>query len=146
MKKKKPKPKAKSKPRATGALAVKRLTPVLYVREIEPCLDLWVDRLGFKKTVEVPEGTRLGFVALTKGKIEIMYQTLESVGKDVPAFRGRAHGETNLFIEVEDIDAIERAVMGIPHALPRRQTFYGSTEIGIQDADGNTVVFAQMGG
>lgn len=144
-KKTKKKSKPKAKPRATP-LGVKRLTPVLYVREIEPCFDLWVNRLGFRKTIEVPEGARLGFVAFAKGKIEIMYQTLESVGKDVPAFASRAPGQTNLFLEVEDIDAIEAAVNGIPHAVPRRKTFYGSTEVGIQDPAGNTILFAEMGG
>jgi len=141
------KKKAKSprKPRTTQ-LAVKRLTPVLLVRDIEPCLELWVNRLGFKKTIEVPEGSRLGFVALQKGKIEVMYQTIESVAKDVPAFASRALGESNLFIDVEDIDAIERAVAGIRFVVPRRKTFYGSTEVGIQDPAGNTILFAQMGG
>ena len=126
--------------------ALKKLTAVLYVEEIEPCLDLWVTRLGFKKTIEVPEGSRLGFVELSKGKFEVMYQTMESVAKDVPAFASRAPGGTNLFIEVEDIDAIEKAVAGVPLAVPRRKTFYGSTEIGVKDTGGNVVLFAEMGG
>lgn len=138
------KPKAKTKPVTHPAL--KRLTPVLYVHEIEPCLDLWVNRLGFKKAMEVPEGAKLGFVGLTKGKYEVMYQTLASVATDVPAFASRAAGETNLFIEVEDIDAIEQAVKGMPLAVPRRKTFYGSTEVGVKDPAGNVVLFAQMGG
>lgn len=126
--------------------ALKKLTSVLYVDAIEPCLDLWVTRLGFKRTIEVPEGSKLGFVGLSKGKFEVMYQTLESVAKDVPAFASRATGQTNLFIEVDDIDAIEKAVAGMPLAVPRRKTFYGSTEIGVKDAGGNVVLFAQMGG
>jgi hypothetical protein len=133
----------RSAPKATGPKPNK-VTPVLYVHHIEPCLDLWVNRLGFTKTVEVPEGGRAGFVILQKGKVEVMYQTLESVGKDVPAYATRAAGETNLFVEVENIDAIERAVQGIPLTVARRKTFYGSTEIGIKDAGGNTILFAQM--
>ena len=35
---------------------MKRITPVLYVHEIEPCVEFWVNRLGFEKTVEVPDG------------------------------------------------------------------------------------------
>ena len=126
--------------------AVKKLTPVLYVTEIEPCLELWVDRLGFKKTIEMPEGARLGFVGLSKGKIEVMYQTMESVAKDVPAFASRSPGQTNLFIEVEDIDAVETALKGANIVVPRRKTFYGSTEVGVMDPAGNVVLFAQMGG
>ena len=131
--------------KSTAQPVLKKLTPVVYVDEIEPCLDLWVNRLGFKKAIEVPEGAKLGFVGLSKGKLEVMYQTIASVAKDVPAFASRAAGQTNLFIEVEDIDAIERAMKGVPVVVPRRKTFYGSTEIGVKDPAGNTVLFAQMG-
>ena len=58
---------------------IKKLTPVLYVEEIEPCLDLWVNRLGFARTVEVPEGDKLGFVTLAKDGVEVMYQSRASV-------------------------------------------------------------------
>ena len=54
-------------------MRVKRITPVLYVEEIEPCVDFWTSRFGFQKTVEVPDGGRLGFVILRKDDLEIMY-------------------------------------------------------------------------
>ena len=38
---------------------VKRITPVLLVNEIEPVIPFWVDRLGFAKTIEVPDGNKL---------------------------------------------------------------------------------------
>jgi hypothetical protein len=124
----------------------KKLTPVLYVETIEPCLDLWVKRLGFQKTVELPEGDKLGFVILEKDGLEVMYQSRASVAKDVPAFATRTHGQTNLFLEVDDLAEVERAVKGLKLALPRRTTFYGATEIGVQDAAGNVVIFAEMQG
>lgn len=52
---------------------VKRITPVLLVKEIEPVVPFWVDRLGFRKTIEVPEGNKLGFVAFQKDAAEVMY-------------------------------------------------------------------------
>ena len=125
---------------------LKKLSPVLYVETIEPCLDLWIKRLGFEKTVEVPEGEKLGFVILVRDGVEVMYQSRASVAKDVPAFASRALGQTNLFIEVDDLSEIERALKGVKLALPKRETFYGATEIGIQDAGGNVVVFAEMKG
>src|SRR6202158_5016441 len=63
---------------------VKRITPVLFVKEIEPVLPFWVDDLGFTKTIEVPHGDSLGFVALQKGNTEVMYQSYASVGEDMP--------------------------------------------------------------
>jgi hypothetical protein len=123
---------------------VKKLTPVLYVEAIEPCLDLWVKRLGFEQTIEVPEGDKLGFVILAKDGIEVMYQSRASVAKDVPAFAGRSLGQTNLYLEVESLAPVERAVKGMNLALPKRKTFYGATEIGVQDPAGNVVIFAEM--
>src|SRR5262245_4349362 len=112
---------------------LKKLTPVLMVEAIEPCLDLWIKRLGFEKTVEVPEGDKLGFVILVRDGIEVMYQSRASVAKDVPAFATRALGQTNLFLEVDNLSDIEKALKGVKLALPKRETFYGATEIGIQD-------------
>ena len=58
-----------------------KITTVLYMDAIEPALAFWVDRLGFTKAVEVPEGDRLGFVILHHGSSELMLQTRESVNK-----------------------------------------------------------------
>ena len=124
----------------------KKLTPVLYVEAIESCLDLWVKRLGFEKTVEVSEGDKLGFVILAKDGMEVMYQSRASVAKDVAAFAARALGRTNLYLEVEDLSKVERAMTGVRLALPRRKTFYGASEIGVQDPSGNLIIFATMEG
>ena len=40
---------------------------------------------GFTRIAEVPDGDRLGFVILQKDGIEVMYQSRESVRKDIPA-------------------------------------------------------------
>ena len=122
----------------------KKLTPVLMVEAIEPCLPLWTDRLGWEKTVEVPEGDKLGFVILAKDGVEVMYQTWESVEKDVGKVIKRAVGTSvGLFIEVSDLNAIEKQLKGVPVVVPRRRTFYGMDEIGVAEAGGHTVLFAQ---
>ena len=129
---------------ATAPSAMKKLTPVLVVDEIEPCLPFWVDRLGFAKTVEIPEGSRLGFVILTKDDVEVMYQSRESVEKDVPALVPKRDGHAiGLFIEVSDVAAVERALKGFEVIVPRRKTFYGMDEVGVREPGGNAVVFAQ---
>ena len=63
---------------------MRKLSPLLTVEAIEPCLSFWVERLGFAKTVEVPDGASLGFVILAKDGVEIMYQSRASVAKDIP--------------------------------------------------------------
>ena len=123
--------------------AMKKLTPVIMVDAIEPCLSFW-ERLGFEKTVEVPEGDRLGFVILLKDSVEVMYQTHESVEKDAAGLVPRTHGHgAALFIEVGDVENVARALDGIEIVVPRRKTFYGMDEIGVREPGGHVVMFAQ---
>ena len=123
--------------------AIRKLTPVLVVAEIEPSLPFWT-RLGFEKTVEVPEGDRLGFVILAKDGVEVMYQTRESVQNDIPKMAESRAGESAaLFIEVADIESVARAVEGLPVVVPRRTTFYGMDEIGVREPGGHVITFAQ---
>lgn len=125
------------------SLKLNKLTPVLVVDAIEPCLPFWTERLGFAKTVEVPEGDRLGFVILAKDGIEVMYQSRESVRKDIPPLADAPAGGTNLYIDVADLAAVERAVTGVEIVVPRRKTFYGADEIGVREPGGNAVIFGQ---
>ena len=124
-------------------LKLNKLSPVLVVDAIEPCLPFWTDRLGFARTVEVPEGDRLGFVILARDGIEVMYQSRESVRKDIPPLADAPAGGTNLYIEVTDVAAVERAVKGLEIVVPRRKTFYGADEIGVREPGGNAVIFSQ---
>src|SRR6266487_6101867 len=64
---------------------VKKITPVLFVQEVEPCIKFWIERMGFQKTVEVPDGDKLAFAILQKGNVELMYQSYASADKDVSA-------------------------------------------------------------
>jgi len=131
--------------RAPMPNTTKKLTPVLMVDAIEPCLPLWIDRLGWTKTVEVPDGDALGFVILAKDGVEMMYQTYSSVEKDIGHAPKRAVGTSvGLFIEVSNLDEVVRQLEGVPLVLPRRRTFYGMDEVGVAEAGGHTVVFAQQ--
>jgi uncharacterized glyoxalase superfamily protein PhnB len=121
-----------------------KLTPVFLVEQIEPVLAFWIDRLGFEKTAEVPEGDRLGFVILQKGAVEVMYQTRESVEKDVPPLASTPMRGSMLFVQVDDLDEVVRALEGIEPVVPRRRTFYGADELIVREPAGNVVTFAQF--
>ena len=103
-----------------STVVAKKLTPVLIVDAIEPCLPLWIDRLGWTKTAEVPHGDALGFVILAKDGVEVMYQTWASVGsRHGHARRARRPGTSaGLFIEVSDIDEIEKQLGDLPRVVP----------------------------
>lgn len=125
---------------------VKRITPVLYVQEVEPCVKFWVERLGFVKTAEVPDGGRLGFAILQKGNTEIMYQSFASAEKDDAAVAKETAGSrTFLYVEVDKLDDIIAAMRGVNVVVPLRTTFYGAKEIGVKDPAGHVVLFAEFG-
>lgn len=126
-------------------MPMKKLTPVLYVSEIEPCLPFWTERLGFEVTGTVPEGDRLGFVMLESEGVEIMYQTRASVENDVPELADRPTGSAFLFIEVTDLDGVEAALSDVEKVVPRRTTPYGATEVVVLEPGGNVVIFAEFG-
>lgn len=124
---------------------VSRLTPVLYVEAIEPVLPFW-EALGFRRTVEVPAGERLGFVILANDAVEVMYETWAWLAEDMPTLATRAPRDQkgSLFVEVRDIAAIEAALPRSERFLERRETFYGAIEIGLREPGGHLVTFAQF--
>jgi len=124
---------------------VNKITPVLFVAEIEPCVKFWTRQLGFRKTVEVPDGDKLAFVILVKDNVELMYQSYASADKDVPAMASIVRkGPAFLYIEVENLDAVKSAIRGAEVVIPERTTFYGAREIGIKDPAGHYLTFAQF--
>ena|SRR5215469_2959830 len=136
---------SQSKSGEMKAVTVKRITPVLYAKEIEPCLDFWVQRLGFQKTVEVPDGDRLGFAILQKGDVELMYQSISSAEKDAPAIAKDISGQrTFLYVEVGKLEDVIDSLKGVNIVLPVRTTFYGAKEVGVKDPAGHMIVFAEM--
>jgi hypothetical protein len=127
-----------------SAIATKKCTPVLFVEAIEPCIAFW-EALGFSKSIEVPEHDRLGFVILNAGSVEMMYQTITSLRADSPLHAAHLDNDKSfLFVEVESIAAAEKALAEFEIVMPKRQTFYESTEIGYREPGGHFVTIAQM--
>lgn len=118
------------------------LTPVLIVDNVEPAAAFWRDRLGFTQTMEVQHEGTLGFVGLSKGAVNIMYQSRASVAADIPALANGPY-RAALFIVVEDLGDVERAMQGAEVVSPRRSTFYGMDEITVREPGGNVITFAQ---
>ena len=127
-------------------MTVKKITPVLFVQDIEPCVKFWVERFGFKTTAKVPDGDKLAFAMLQKGNVELMYQSYASADKDVGTSISQVvrKGPTFLYVEVDNLEKTMHAVKGAEMYMPKRQTFYGSTEIGIKDPAGHFVTFAEF--
>lgn len=134
---------------------MKKITPLITVDAIEPCLPFWTDRLGFEVTVTVPHEDAIGFAILVKDDVELMYQTRASIDADLgesgasdPPSVGAglgaelAAGTSTLFIEVEALDPVIEALGDTEVLVPRRKTFYGMDEIFVRPPCGTVVGFA----
>lgn len=121
---------------------IRRSTPVLAVAAVEPTSAFFA-KLGFAVTASVPHGDYLGFAILAHVSAEIMVQSHASICDDLGASFtiGR---DTALFVEVSDLDAALTALGDVPVFLPRRQTFYGSIEVGVVEPGGHHVTLAQF--
>src|SRR5687768_12565324 len=109
---------------------IDRSTPILHVRSVEPSIKFWTERFGFKVTVQVPEGDRIGFVALENGEIELMYQTYSGMkaGASDSLVEAVEKGPSYLFMEVPDIQATIRSLSGAEIVKPLHETPYGAKE------------------
>jgi len=128
------------------AAEVKKITSILFAEELEPCIKFWTERMGFRTTVEVPEGNKTGFAIVEKNGMELMYQSFASAAKE-DAATGEAvrKGPSFLYIEVADLDAALAATRGAEVIMPERTTFYHAREFGVKDPAGHYVIFAQQG-
>ena len=77
-----------------------------------------------------------------------MYQTRASVLAAEPEAtraertRDLAGHSALLFLEVDDLDAVERALAGVPVVKARHETFYGTAELYVREPGGTTVGFS----
>jgi len=129
--------------------AMKKITPLLTVDEIEPCLRFWTERIGFEVTVTVPHEDSLGFAILHRDGLELMYQSRASIDADLvasgaPTGLGQemASGTSTLFIEVDALDDVIGVLGDTEVLVPRRTTFYGMDEIFVRPPCGTVVGFA----
>lgn len=117
---------------------IEKLTPILVVEAIEPCLPLWKEQLGFEKITEVPHEGALGFVILRRGSTEIMMQTLASCRADHEGLAQDLRvGDVVLYAHVDALDDADRVTQGTATIVPRRTTFYGAEEVFVRTADGH---------
>jgi catechol 2,3-dioxygenase-like lactoylglutathione lyase family enzyme len=120
---------------------MKSIVSNLIVPSIEDCLPFYVERLGFEKTVDVPHGDKLGFVILRRGPLELMLQSRASVADDIAAL-AKDSFRAALYIEVDQLDPIRKALTDWPRVVPERTTLYGAREVIVRDPAGNVVLFA----
>ena len=138
----------KTKGNEGGArMKVLRCAPIQIVDAIEPNLEFWENRLGYKRTAEVPPGARqLDFVILEKDGLEVMLQTRKSIEADMSGSKSAEHykgNQTILYIEVDSLDEAARALKGVPLVMEPIDRPYGMRELTVKDPSGYAVCLAQ---
>jgi len=128
-------------------MKILRCTPIQVVDTIEPNLDFWENRLGYKRTAEVPPGGKhLDFVILEKDGLEVMLQTRKSIEADTASSELKQDikaNQTILYIEVDSLDEAARALKGVPLVIAPIDRPYGMRELAVKDPSGYTVCLAQ---
>ena len=119
-------------------------TPVLFVDHVEPTRDFFV-RAGFNAIVEIPAGDALGFAILEKDGIQVMVETRGNAAE--PRAMQQLSWESRraaVFIEVDDVEAVIRALEGAKVAVARHPTPYGADELTFEEPGGNLITFAKI--
>lgn len=128
------------------APAINRVTPILAVEAIEPVVPFW-EALGFTAINPSRQDGHLVFVAFAKDGVEVHYQTLARIERDLPGARTTLAGASALvYVNVSDIDAVIERLGGTEIVIPRRQTAWGSDEIYVREPGGHVIGFAAFGG
>jgi catechol 2,3-dioxygenase-like lactoylglutathione lyase family enzyme len=122
----------------------RRLSSVLLVDRIEPCLEFWVDRLGFEIRLKIDGEDHIEFVALGHGDAEIMYRTRDSVNQESPGLvDGDAHQPwVVIYLEVDDLDNLLPRLDGIEVIVPLRETILGTREIFFREPSGRILALS----
>ena len=125
---------------------INKSTPILHVKHVEPSLKFWNERFGFKTTIQVPEGDHIGFAAIEKGGIELMFQTYEGMkgAADNPLAKAADQGPSFIFMEAPDINHTIEALKGTDIVQGLHETPYGAKEVVVREPGGHFVIFSQL--
>jgi len=119
------------------------LSPNLFVKDMSETIRFY-EKLGFKLVMTVPEQGDYVWAMMTCDEITFMFQTLESLGEEMPEIKRTKGGSLLFYIQVSDIrklfQRIEKEVLVVKGL---EKTFYGATEFSIVDNNGFILTFAE---
>lgn len=118
-------------------MALSKLTTLLVVESIEPCLSTW-EALGYAVAARVPEAGPLGFVILAGPAGELMLQTRESLAEDLPVVAERRPSHV-LYGDVPSLADAKRSLPAAKVLVAQRKTPYGATEAWLALEDGSVL-------
>ena len=122
---------------------MKSVSPNLYVQDINATVEFY-KQLGFTVTATVPDETPFVFVMMTCGEVIFMFQTLDSLGNELPSISRQSGGSIMLYIQTSNIRNFFEQIKDKVKVLKEiEKTFYGATEFCIEDNNGFVLTFAE---
>jgi hypothetical protein len=111
-------------------MKLNKLTTLLVVDRIEPCLATW-ETLGYTVVARVPEQGDAGFVMLQGKAGELMLQTHKSLADDLPNI-AKHRPSYLLYADVASLTEAKKSLSSAKIIVAERKTFYGATEAWIE--------------
>src|SRR6056297_1164463 len=109
------------------------LSPNIFVKDIGETINFY-KTLGFKVAMTVPEEGDFVWVMMTCGEVSFMFQTIESLGSELPEISRLNGGSLLLYIQIKEIKKFHDKVKdNVKIIKGLEKTFYGATEFSILD-------------
>lgn len=119
------------------------ISPNLYVTNLPETIAFY-QLLGFQVIQTVPDEGALIFAMMQCGKVTFLFQTIDSVGEDLPQLPRTIGGSLLLYLQINGIrDFYQKIQAHVTVIKPLETTFYGATEFSITDNNGYILTFAE---
>jgi uncharacterized glyoxalase superfamily protein PhnB len=119
------------------------VSPNFFVADISKTIDYYKN-IGFTVTASVPEQGEPIWVMMSCGKINFMFQSLESLGNELPQVSRNPGGSLLLYIQIKGIRKFHEEIKDkVTVVKPLEKMFYGATEFAILDINGYVLTFAE---
>jgi uncharacterized glyoxalase superfamily protein PhnB len=124
---------------------MKSLSPNLMVNNVNETIDFYVNVLGFKKIMSVPESGNLVWAMVQSGAITFMFQEEKSIKDEYPQLnKFEIGGGITFYINVTNVIDLYANLKGNATIIKEiYKTFYGSTDFAIEDINGYILTFSQ---
>ncbi len=119
------------------------LVPNIFVHDMSATIAFYT-MLGFNVTISVPDKLPFNWVNMTNGSVSVMFQSFESLGKELPDVKRTNGGSLLLYIKMKNIRIYYEKIKGKATIVQDlNNTFYGATEFAIKDCNDYILTFAE---
>lgn len=115
----------------------------MFVKDINKTIDLY-KQLGFNIVTTVPEQCDIVWAMMSCRNVIFMFQTIESLGNDLPVISRQTGGSLLLYMQITEISKFfDQIKDNVTVVKGLEKTFYGATEFSIEDNNGYLLTFAE---